>query len=94
MQTKPRRDEDFGLLRTRKTDEDFTKTEPWRVFRIQAEFVEGFESPARVGPAVSVFGSARPPEDSPYYAAARDSDSRLAVISGGSLRRSPSEHGV
>lgn len=88
MQTKPRRDEDFDLLRTLKTDEDFTKTEPWRVFRIQAEFVEGFESLARVGPAVSIFGSARTPEDSPYYAAARDSAGRLAeaglaVISGG-----------
>ncbi|MDP7398672.1 MAG: TIGR00730 family Rossman fold protein [Lentisphaeria bacterium] len=88
MQTNTRRDEDFELLRTQKEDEDFTKTEPWRIFRIQAEFVEGFESLARVGPAVSIFGSARTPEESPYYAAARDSayhlaEAGLAVISGG-----------
>ena len=72
MQTKPPRDEDFELFRTLKTDEDFTKTEPWRVFRIQAEFVEGVESLARVGSAVSIFGSARTPEDSPFYTAARE----------------------
>jgi len=78
MQSKPRRDEDFELFRTLKTDEDFTKTEPRRVFRIQAEFVESFESLAGVGPTVSISGSDRPPEDSPDYAAARDSAGRLA----------------
>ena len=34
-------------------------TDPWRVLRIQAEFVEGFGSLAELGPAVSIFGSAR-----------------------------------
>ncbi len=42
-------------------------TDPWRVLRIQSEFVEGFETLADVGPAVSVFGSARTPPDDPYY---------------------------
>ena len=37
----------------------FTDTDPWRVLRITAEFVEGFDALAEVGPAVSVFGSAR-----------------------------------
>ena len=39
----------------------------WRVFRIMSEFVEGFETLGRVGPSVSVFGSARTPEDHPMY---------------------------
>lgn len=39
----------------------------WRVFRIMSEFVEGFETMASVGPCVSVFGSARTPEDHEYY---------------------------
>ncbi len=38
---------------------DFVHTDPWRVLRIQAEFVDGFDALAGVGPAVSVFGSAR-----------------------------------
>src|SRR5690606_3221250 len=38
---------------------DFTHTDPWRVFRIMGEFVEGFDTLATLGPAVSIFGSAR-----------------------------------
>jgi uncharacterized protein (TIGR00730 family) len=41
--------------------------EPWRIFRIMAEFVEGFEELANIGPAVSIFGSARTQPDEPYY---------------------------
>lgn len=47
--------------------EDLRKSETWRVFRIQAELVEGFENLYNVGPAVTIFGSARLGEDSPYY---------------------------
>ena len=39
----------------------------WRVFRIMAEFVEGFEKLAKIGPCVSIFGSARTHNDSDYY---------------------------
>jgi uncharacterized protein (TIGR00730 family) len=39
----------------------------WRIFRIMSEFVEGFETLSQIGPSVSVFGSARTPEDNPYY---------------------------
>ncbi len=39
--------------------EEFAGTETWRVFRIMSEFVDGFESLRNVGPAISVFGSAR-----------------------------------
>ena len=63
-------------------------TDPWRVLRIQSEFVEGFGALAELGRAVSVFGSARTPRDSPEYALAMDVGRRLAeagyaVITGG-----------
>ena len=41
--------------------------ESWRVFRIMGEFVEGFEELSRLGPAVTIFGSARTGEDHPLY---------------------------
>ncbi len=47
---------------------DWVHTDPWRVLRIQSEFVEGFGTLAKLGPAVSVFGSARTPRDHPEYA--------------------------
>ncbi|GGO85936.1 LOG family protein [Wenjunlia tyrosinilytica] len=67
---------------------DWVHQDPWRVMRIQSEFVEGFGALAELGPAVSVFGSARTPEDSPEYdAAVRIGrslvDAGFAVITGG-----------
>ncbi|WP_394939162.1 TIGR00730 family Rossman fold protein [Psychromicrobium sp. YIM B11713] len=67
---------------------DFTSTDPWRVLRIQAEFVEGFGALANVGPAVSVFGSARTRPGSAFYEMGVDVGRRLAeagfaVITGG-----------
>lgn len=66
----------------------FTKTDPWRVLRIQSEFVEGFGTLSELGPAISVFGSARTPRDSPFYAIGEEVGRRLvdagyAVITGG-----------
>jgi uncharacterized protein (TIGR00730 family) len=63
-------------------------TDPWRVLRIQSEFVEGFGTLAELGPAVSVFGSARTSGEDPTYRAAeqlgrRLAESGLAVITGG-----------
>jgi len=46
---------------------DWVHADPWRVMRIQSEFVEGFGALAEVGPAVSVFGSARTKPDAPDY---------------------------
>ena len=65
-----------------------TTTDAWRVFRIMGEFVEGFDTLARLGPAISIFGSARVKPDDPMYQAARDLARRLAeegfgVITGG-----------
>jgi len=60
----------------------------WRVFRIMAEFVEGFEAMAEVGRAVTIFGSARSRPDDPFYRAAEQTarllaKSGFAVITGG-----------
>ena len=58
--------------------EDTTAKDPWRVFRIMGEFVDGFDALARVGPAVSVFGSARTPRSDPDYKAAVETCRLLA----------------
>jgi len=44
----------------------------WRVFRIMSEFVEGIETLSRVGPCITIFGSARTPKDDAYYKLAVD----------------------
>ncbi|MDQ1697501.1 MAG: hypothetical protein QOJ03_2854, partial [Frankiaceae bacterium] len=67
---------------------DWVHTDPWRVLRIQSEFVEGFGLLAELPKAVSVFGSARTRSDSPDYAAAERLGAALAragyaVITGG-----------
>ena len=49
---------------------DFTKDEPWRIFRIMAEFVDSFETMAGQGPLIPIFGSARIKPDNPYYQSA------------------------
>ena len=64
------------------------REDPWRIFRIMSEFVEGFEAMSTIGPAVSVFGSARTKRNDPYYAMARKlgkmlAKANLAVITGG-----------
>jgi uncharacterized protein (TIGR00730 family) len=67
---------------------DWVHTDPWRVLRIQAEFVEGFGALAELGPAIGVFGSARTQPDDPYYALGERLGRELveagfAVITGG-----------
>ena len=49
---------------------DFAKDEPWRIFRIMAEFVDSFETMANQGPLIPIFGSARIKPDNPYYQSA------------------------
>jgi uncharacterized protein (TIGR00730 family) len=67
---------------------DWVHTDPWRVLRIQTEFVEGFGLLAELPRAVSIFGSARTPRDGPEYAMAEQlaaalADAGWAVITGG-----------
>lgn len=66
----------------------FTHTDQWRVLRILGEFVAGFDALAEIGPAVSIFGSARTPADDPIYLQAEKLGEALAhagitVITGG-----------
>jgi uncharacterized protein (TIGR00730 family) len=66
----------------------FIREDPWRIFRIMAEFVDSFETLSRIGPAVTVFGSARMKSSHPYYRKAQALGKELArnnlpVITGG-----------
>ena len=75
-------------LLNRDTSTDWVHSDPWRVLRIQAEFVEGFGTLAELGPAVAVFGSARLGEGTAEHALAveiaRGIAARgVAVITGG-----------
>lgn len=67
--------------------EDFTKEDPWRIFRIMSEFVDGFEELSDIKEAVSIFGSAKTRLSSRYYKLAEETAVRLvksgyAVITG------------
>ncbi len=67
---------------------DWVHTDPWRVLRIQAEFIDGFGTLAELGAATCVFGSARTPVGDPLYAAGERLGRQLvgrgqAVITGG-----------
>ena len=75
-------------LLDRRGPTDWVHADPWRVLRIQSEFVEGFGLLAELPRAVSVFGSARTPRDHPHYAVgvqigAALADAGYAVITGG-----------
>ena len=75
-------------LLDRRGPADWVHTDPWRVMRIQAEFVEGFGLLAELGPAVSIFGSARTRRDTPEYLTAERIACGLvkagyAIITGG-----------
>jgi uncharacterized protein (TIGR00730 family) len=69
-------------------DPSFLESDAWRALRIMGEFIDGFDALARLGPAVSIFGSARTKADDPMYEqarllAARLSDQGFTVITGG-----------
>lgn len=86
-------------------NEDFRNMDPWRLFRIMAEFVEGFEHMSEISKGVSIFGSARIKEGTKYYELAREVSKYLSlagfdVITGGgpgimeAANRGASESGV
>ncbi len=70
--------EDEKLLHAPISDDDYTTTDPWRVMRITAEFVEGMDALASVRRGVSIFGSARTSPDDPMYQAAEETGRLLA----------------
>lgn len=57
---------------------DFTQEDPWRIFRIMSEFVDGFEELSKIGPAVTIFGSARSNVSDKYYKLAEEVAYKLA----------------
>src|SRR5690606_22497484 len=71
-----------------KTWQEIKVKDSWQIFKIMAEFVDGFEKLAKIGPCVSIFGSARTKPDDPYYQLAVDTarlltENGYGVISGG-----------
>jgi uncharacterized protein (TIGR00730 family) len=71
-----------------KTWNEIQSSDSWQIFKIMAEFVEGFEKMASIGPCVSVFGSARTERESRYYKLAEEIAYKLTlsgygVITGG-----------
>jgi uncharacterized protein (TIGR00730 family) len=81
------RTEDERFL-VRRPSPDFLETDTWRALRILSEFVEGFDAMAKVGPAITIFGSARTRPEDPVYELARTIARRLAeagyaIITGG-----------
>src|SRR6202165_4637788 len=69
-------------------DQYVLHSDPWRALRILSEFVEGFDALSVVGPAISIFGSARTPRGDPFYVAAEATGQAIAtrgfaVITGG-----------
>ncbi|GCE39827.1 TIGR00730 family Rossman fold protein [Rhodococcus sp. NPDC057014] len=92
VQLRRARKDDTTTLDERLLDErgstDWVHTDPWRVLRIQSEFIEGFGALAEVPRAVTVFGSARTPDGHPEYEAGRALGASLAeagyaVMTGG-----------
>ena len=80
---------DKMLLERSAIEELAHHADPWRVLRILSEFVEGFDALNDVGPAVTVFGSARATPDDPYYAAGRAA--RAPPSRAAASRSSPAE---
>ena len=80
--------DDEVLLRSPEPEDELKTSDSWRVFRILGEFVNGFDELATITQGVSIFGSARTPEDDSMYAAARETGALLGaagfeIITGG-----------
>ncbi|OUP06074.1 Rossman fold protein, TIGR00730 family [Collinsella sp. An2] len=81
-------DNTYANLLAPEKSTDWLHMDPWRVLRIQAEFVDGFGALAEIGPAVAIFGSARTDRHDPMYKAARRAgrllaEAGVATITGG-----------
>jgi uncharacterized protein (TIGR00730 family) len=83
--------DDEQRLRKAFVDKDWNEikiADSWQIFKVMAEFVEGFEKMSKIGPCVSIFGSARTKPENPYYQLAEEIASKLVrhgygVITGG-----------
>ncbi|GAA4307000.1 TIGR00730 family Rossman fold protein [Nibribacter koreensis] len=87
----PQISEDDKRIREAFTDKNWNEikiADSWQIFKVMSEFVEGFEKMAKIGPCVSIFGSARTKADNPYYIMAEEIAAKLVrhgygVITGG-----------
>ena len=73
---------------TQKDWNEFKSNDSWSIFKIMSEFVEGYDRMSKIGPCVSIFGSARTKEENPYYQLGVDIADKLAragygIITGG-----------
>ena len=76
------------MVNSRKDWNDIKSNDSWSIFKIMSEFVEGFDRMTKIGPCVSIFGSARTSEDNPHYKLSVDLAEELSkrgygIISGG-----------
>ena len=86
--TEPLTEDQRLFARPTREQAAFIDSDPWRVLRIQGEFIEGFDRLANLGPAVTIFGSARTAADHPWYQATVETarllaEAGLVVITGG-----------
>jgi uncharacterized protein (TIGR00730 family) len=84
----PRRHYVFAMNENPADTTFLMREDPWRIFRIMAEFVDSFQALAKIGPAVTIFGSARTRPEDKYYHAANEiakglARHNLAVVTGG-----------
>ncbi|NBU71296.1 MAG: TIGR00730 family Rossman fold protein [Bacteroidetes bacterium] len=84
----PEEQEKFRNVFEQKSWTEIKASSSWQIFKIIAEFVEGFEKLSRIGPCVSIFGSARTAASHPYYLLAEEIGKKLTekgygVITGG-----------
>ena len=76
------------MVNSRKDWKDIKSNDSWSIFKIMSEFVDGFDRMSKIGPCVSIFGSARTQEDNPHYQLGVDLAEELSkrgyvIISGG-----------
>jgi uncharacterized protein (TIGR00730 family) len=76
------------MVNSRKDWNDIKSNDSWSIFKIMSEFVEGFDRMSKIGPCVSIFGSARTQEENPHYKLGVDLAEQLSkrgygIISGG-----------
>jgi len=84
----PNEEERIRMAFKEKDWNEIKSADSWAIFKIMAEFVDGFEKLAKIGPCVSIFGSARTPQDHHYYKIAEEIAAKLVrhgygVITGG-----------
>lgn len=91
VETPTKLTEDESKIRKAFKDKDWNEIksyDSWVIFKVMSEFVEGFEKLAKIGPCVTIFGSARTKHDHPYYKTAEEIAAKLVrhgygVVTGG-----------